>query len=110
MDSYSKYWNPWYFLFKKHCKNHGPIYFLSEDKEPDFISEVIHFKTGKGEWGERLLSSLNQIEDDLVFESLKAASKYYNNIGSSSIVRSIKNNIEVGMKKLRRSIKFEYVK
>lgn len=67
MDSYSKYWNPWYFLFKKHCKNHGPIYFLSEDKEPDFISEVIHFKTGKGEWGERLLNSLNQIEDDLVF-------------------------------------------
>ena len=58
----------------------------------------------------KLRKKVRCIEDDLVFESLKAASKYYNNIGSSSIVRSIKNNIEVGMKKLGRSIKFEYVK
>jgi hypothetical protein len=67
MDSYSRFWNPWYFLFKKHCKNHGPIFFLSEEKKPDFASEINHIKTGKGEWGERLLRALDQIDSDLVF-------------------------------------------
>jgi hypothetical protein len=67
MDSYSRFWNPWYFLFQKHCKNHGPIFFLSEEKEPDFVNDVTHIKTGKGEWGERLLIALEQIESELVF-------------------------------------------
>ena len=67
MDSYRRFWNPWYYLFKLHCKNHGPIIFLSEEVEPDFVSDVIHIKTGKGEWGERLLRALNQIESDLIF-------------------------------------------
>jgi hypothetical protein len=67
MDSYSKFWNPWFKLFNLHCKNNGPIIFLSEDKEPDFVNEVTHIKTGKGEWGQRLLVALNQIENDLVF-------------------------------------------
>lgn len=67
MDSYSKFWNNWFYLFNLHCKNHGPIIFLSEDKEPDFVGEVTHIKTGKGEWGERLLFALNQIDHDLVF-------------------------------------------
>ena len=67
MDSYSKFWNPWYHLFNLHCKNHGPIIFLSEEKEPDFVNDVIHIKTGKGEWGKRLLMALEQIESELVF-------------------------------------------
>ena len=67
MDSYSKFWNPWFYLFNLHCKNHGPIIFLSEDKEPDFLNDVRHIKTGKGEWGERLLRALNQIDYELVF-------------------------------------------
>lgn len=67
MDSYSKFWNPWFHLFNLHCKNHGPIIFLSEDKEPDFVDQVTHIKTGSGEWGQRLLFALNQIEHDLVF-------------------------------------------
>lgn len=67
MDSYSKFWNPWYHLFNLHCKNHGPINFLSEEKEPDFVNDVIHIKTGKGEWGKRLLMALEQIESELVF-------------------------------------------
>lgn len=67
MDSYSKFWNPWFYLFKLHCKNHGPIIFLSEEKEPDFVDQVIHIKTGSGEWGERLLKALNQIDYHLVF-------------------------------------------
>jgi hypothetical protein len=67
MDSYSRFWNPWYHLFNLHCKNHGPIIFLSEDKEPDFINDVTHIKTGAGEWGERLLRALKQIDSELVF-------------------------------------------
>ena len=67
MDSYSKFWNNWFYLFNLHCKNHGPIIFLSENKEPDFVNEVTHIKTGKGEWGERLLFALNQIDHDIVF-------------------------------------------
>ena len=67
MDSYSKFWNPWYHLFNLHCKNHGPIIFLSEEKEPDFVNDVTHIKTGKGEWGERLLIALEQIESEFVF-------------------------------------------
>ena len=67
MDSYSKFWNPWYYLFNLHCKNHGPIIFLSEEKEPDFVNDVTHIKTGKGEWGERLLIALEQIESEFVF-------------------------------------------
>jgi len=67
MDSYSWTWNVWYSLFKKYVTNHGPIYFLSEEKAPDFVNEVIHIKSGKGEWGERLLKGLEQIDSDLVF-------------------------------------------
>ncbi len=67
MDSYSRFWNPWYQLFNLHCKNHGPIIFLSEEKEPDFIDDVTHIKTGAGEWGERLLTALKQIDSELVF-------------------------------------------
>ena len=67
MDSYSEYWDNWYLLFKKFVKNHGPIYFLSEEKEPSFINEVTHIKTGKEEWGYRLLKGLEQIESDLIF-------------------------------------------
>jgi len=67
MESYSRFWNPWYQLFNLHCKNHGPIIFLSEEKEPDFIDDVTHIKTGAGEWGERLLRALKQIDSELVF-------------------------------------------
>jgi hypothetical protein len=67
MDSYSWTWNYWYTLFKKYVSNHGPIYFLSEEKEPDFVDDVIHIKSGKGQWGERLLKGLDQINSDLIF-------------------------------------------
>lgn len=66
MDSYSSYWDNWYLLFTKHCKNYGPIIFLTEEQSPSFVNNVRHIKTGKGEWGERLLNGLNQIESDLI--------------------------------------------
>ena len=66
MDSYSEFWDVWYILFKKYCKNHGPIYFLSEEKEPSFVSEINHIKTGQGEWGKRLIEGLAQIDSELI--------------------------------------------
>lgn len=66
MDSYHQYWDFWYYFFKKHVKNHGPIFFLSEKKEPSFIKDVTHIKTGEGEWGYRLLKGLNQIKNELI--------------------------------------------
>ena len=33
----------------------------------DFIDDVTHIKTGAGEWGERLLRALKQIDSELVF-------------------------------------------
>lgn len=67
IDSYSEYWDTWYSLFKKHMVNYGPIYFLSEEKEPSFIKEINHIKTGKGEWGERLINGLKKIDSELFF-------------------------------------------
>ena len=67
MDSYSPYWDNWYILFKKYVKNHGPIYFLTEEKAPSFVDDVVHIKTGTDEWGARLLNGLSQIESDLIF-------------------------------------------
>lgn len=67
MDSYSWTWNHWYTLFKKYVSNHGPIYFLSEETAPDFVDDVIHIKSGNGEWGKRLLKGLEQIDSDLIF-------------------------------------------
>jgi len=58
----------------------------------------------------KLRKKVKCIEDDLIFNSIKEASEYYNNIGSPSIIRSIKLKVQVGIKKLGRSIKFEYVK
>lgn len=69
MDSYNSYWDTWFELFQKHVKNYGTIYFLTEDKEPNFSNEdgVVHIKTGAGEWGARLLNGLSQIDSDLIF-------------------------------------------
>jgi len=61
IDAYSYCWNTWYYFFKKHAKNHGPIWFLSEEKEPDFADQVNHIKTGSGAWGKRLLKGLEDI-------------------------------------------------
>lgn len=69
IDSYSKYWDDWYYFFKKYVRNHGPIFFLSEEKEPSFVNEINHIKTGSGEWGYRLLEGLKQIDSELIIYS-----------------------------------------
>jgi hypothetical protein len=66
-DSYKRFWNPWYHFFKKHVKGNYKIYFLSEEDSPDFADEVINIKTGKGEWGERLLKALKIIPEEHVY-------------------------------------------
>ena len=68
MDKYSEYWNTWWHFFTKHCF-HKNIIFLSEEKTPDFADKIINIKTGRGEWGERLLKGLSMIESELIFYS-----------------------------------------
>lgn len=80
MDSYDKYWDIWYFLFKKYVTNYGPIFFMTEEKEPSFVDEVYHIKTGTGEWGLRLLEGLAQIDSELIIysqEDFWAKSKFH---------------------------------
>jgi hypothetical protein len=66
-DSYKRFWNPWYYFFKKHVKGNYKIYFLSEEDSPDFADEVVNIKTGKGEWGERLLKALKAIPEQHIY-------------------------------------------
>jgi hypothetical protein len=66
-DKYKQFWNPWFYYFKKHVKPPFKIYFFSEEEDPDFIEEVIIIKTGKGEWGERLIRGLNLIPESYIY-------------------------------------------
>jgi hypothetical protein len=66
MDSYSKYWNYWWHFTKKYC-NHKNIIFASENIDPEFKNEVSTFKTGKGEWGKRLITILDSINKEYIF-------------------------------------------
>jgi hypothetical protein len=43
------------------------IYFLSEEAEPEFTEHITLIKTGKGEWGKRLLYGFSQIPEEHVF-------------------------------------------
>jgi len=65
-DAYKKFWNPWFYFCKKFIKS-PRIYFLCEEILPDFASEVTCIKTGKGEWGARLLRGLEQIPEKYIF-------------------------------------------
>lgn len=66
-DSYKQFWNPWFYYCKKFLQGPYKIYFLCEEEEPEFHAEVICFKTGKGEWGERLLKGLNAIPEKFIY-------------------------------------------
>lgn len=66
-DSYKQYWNPWYYYLRKFVQEPYKIYFLSEEAEPEFIEHVTLIKTGKGEWGKRLLIGLAQIPEEHIF-------------------------------------------
>jgi hypothetical protein len=46
------------------------VYFLTEEKDIQFKSdEIILIKTGKGEWGRRLITGLEQIEEEYIYYS-----------------------------------------
>jgi len=66
-DKYKQFWNPWMFFVKKYIKKPYKIYFLSEEEDPDFIDDVIVIKTGKGEWGKRLLDGLKIIPEKYIY-------------------------------------------
>ena len=49
------------------------------------------------------------IEDNLIFNSIKEASIFYKNIGSSNIIKNMKYSQLLGEKKLGRNINFKYL-
>jgi len=66
-DSYKRFWNPWFYYCKKFLQGPYKIYFLCEEEEPEFHTDVICIKTGKGEWGERLLKGLHAIPENYIY-------------------------------------------
>jgi glycosyltransferase involved in cell wall biosynthesis len=66
-DAYEQFWNHWYFFFKRYVTGISKVYFLTEEKSPVFASEVTVIKTGKGEWGQRLITALEQIPEAQIF-------------------------------------------
>lgn len=65
-DSYSQHWDNWWYFTKKYCK-HDNIIFASENLDPSFKEFVGQFKTGIGEWGERLIKILNSVNTEYIF-------------------------------------------
>ena len=46
------------------------VYFLTEEKDVPFQSdEIIVIKTGKAEWGQRLITALDEIEEEFIYYS-----------------------------------------
>ena len=66
-DKYEPYWNHWYFFFKKYVTGISKVYFLTEEKSPVFSNEVTVIKTGVAEWGQRLITALDQIPEAHVY-------------------------------------------
>jgi group I intron endonuclease len=57
----------------------------------------------------KLYKKVRCITDDVIFESVKAAAKYYEFPSSGNIVLSIKNKKPIGVIKHKRELFFEYV-
>jgi hypothetical protein len=66
-DKYERFWNHWYFFFRKYESGVSKVYFLTEEKEPVFSDEVTVIKTGGGPWGKRLLTAFEQISEPYVY-------------------------------------------
>lgn len=66
IDSYSQYWDYWFYFTTKYIK-HKNIIFASEQKEPSFKKYIQTFKTGYGQWGERLLNILSKVDSKYIF-------------------------------------------
>jgi hypothetical protein len=67
-DLYSNCWPIWFFFYKKYVSGFKTVYFLTEEKDLPFSSqEIILIKTGKGQWGERLIKALTIIPFEFVF-------------------------------------------
>jgi glycosyltransferase involved in cell wall biosynthesis len=66
-DKYERFWNHWYFFFRKYVSGVSKVYFVTEEKEPVFSDEVTVVKTGAGPWGKRLLAAFEQITEPYVY-------------------------------------------
>lgn len=83
--------------------NHDELNKLEYDHRDDLHG--ITYKTPQP----KLRKKVRCITDDVTFDSIKDAAKYYN-ILSANIVTSIKDNSYTGKRKVGRPLYFEYVK
>jgi len=69
-DKYEFVWEKWAKCFQG-ClvPKNLPVYFLSEEKKNPYIrsGQFIDFRTGPGEWSDRLIRALEIIPEDLIF-------------------------------------------
>jgi len=66
-DAFEFLWDGWYHCFKKYWDIGTPadLFFANEEKDVDYPL-LKQIKTGKGQWGARMLSALEQIPNDHV--------------------------------------------
>ena len=68
IDSYSIYWDYWFYFFNKHCSQYFEnVIFCPETKIPSFHDKVKVFHTGHGEWGKRLMKILENLDCKYIF-------------------------------------------
>lgn len=66
-DGYRRYWQGFsYYFFHFHPEPQWPVYFANETLPPPDADRMIHIPTGPGEWSDRLMRALSQIETEYV--------------------------------------------
>jgi len=95
-DGYQRYWEPWiHFFFKFHPEPVWPVYFASE-KVPIRNNCCLPILTGKGEWGQRLISALQQIPEEYIFyfqEDIWLTEELTQNYLNTAVQTLIKNDL-----------------
>jgi predicted GIY-YIG superfamily endonuclease len=89
------------------CKDKNNNTHIISKSEFDLRDDLVGITSGVDQ--PKLRKHIKCIEDNIIFESIKQASEFYNSIGSSNIIKSIKNDKPIGRKKLNRLLTFCYI-
>jgi len=64
-DKYEFCWDTWYRQFKLYWDSDIDVYFVNESKDIDY--DLKQIKTGPGEWSDRLIKALDQLDYEYIF-------------------------------------------
>lgn len=117
-DKYEFCWYGWYEYFKLNW-NHNiklDIYFVNENKDVNY-KELIQFKTGSGEWSDRLIYTLKNlnykyifyIQEDMWIQKSINLEYYYNEFlkYDMNALRFINNGFEKSLYKYEEGLFFD---